>query len=152
MSSGDEPAPATTAAVVPMSGDQLPSHSGRSTQRPTYPHWNLETLGIRQEAQGRRIGNRLMAPGLARADHVGLPCYLTTARHENLEFYERFGFAVTADALPLVPAGPTHWGMRRPPTTTSRSSRPILTHATQPIDQIVTTPRRAGSPRTEVKS
>ena len=46
---------------------------------PTYPHWHLETLGIRSEAQGRGIGTRLMAPGLTRADQAGLPCYLTTA-------------------------------------------------------------------------
>ena len=69
---------------------------GANAQRfhPTYPHWNLETLGIRQEAQGRGIGTRLMAPGLARADHAGLPCYLTTARQENLGFYERGQAAV----------------------------------------------------------
>lgn len=84
---------------------------------PTYPHWNLETLGIRQDAQGRGIGTRLMAPGLARADQAGQPCYLTTARSENLAFYERLGFEVADDALPLVPNGPTHWGMRRPPMT-----------------------------------
>jgi GNAT superfamily N-acetyltransferase len=81
---------------------------------PTYPHWNLETLGLRLEAQGRGIGTQLMAPGLARADQAGLPCYLTTAKRENVGFYERFGFVVASDALPLVPGGPTHWGMRRP--------------------------------------
>ena len=30
-------------------------------------------------------------------------------------FYQRFGFQVKAERLPLVPGGPTHWGMRRPP-------------------------------------
>jgi hypothetical protein len=34
-------------------------------------------------------------------------------------FYERFGFEVTHDALPLVPGGPTHWGMRRLPNPAS---------------------------------
>jgi ribosomal protein S18 acetylase RimI-like enzyme len=81
---------------------------------PTYPHWNLETLGIRREAQGLGIGTRLMAPGLTRADQASLPCYLTTAKRENVGFYERFGFAVVNDALPLPPGGPTQWGMRRP--------------------------------------
>lgn len=81
---------------------------------PTYPHWNLETLGLRHEAQGRGIGTRLMAPGLARANQSGLPCYLTTAKSDNVGFYERFGFVVVSDALPLVPDGPTSWGMRRP--------------------------------------
>ena len=96
---------------------QLGTNAGRF--HPTYPHWNLETLGIRREAQGRGIGSRLIAPGLARADHSGLPCYLTTAKHANVGFYERFGFIVVNDALPLVPGGPTHWGMRRPPATTN---------------------------------
>jgi hypothetical protein len=31
-----------------------------------------ETLGIRQDAQGRGIGTRLIAPGLARGDHASL--------------------------------------------------------------------------------
>jgi ribosomal protein S18 acetylase RimI-like enzyme len=94
---------------------------GANAQRfhPAYPHWNLETLGIRKEAQGRGIGRRLIAPGLARADHAGQPCYLTTAKQQNLAFYERFGFEVTHDALPLVPGGPTHWGMRRLPNPAS---------------------------------
>jgi GNAT superfamily N-acetyltransferase len=89
---------------------------GANTERfhPKYPHWNLEMVGIRPEAQGRGIGSRLMAPGLARADQAGLACYLTTAKRENVTFYERFGFEVADDALPLLPGGPTQWGMRRP--------------------------------------
>jgi GNAT superfamily N-acetyltransferase len=93
---------------------------GANTERfhPVYPHWNLETLGIRREAQGRGIGARLIAPGLARADHAGQPCYLTTAKRANVGFYERFGFVVAHKALPLVPGGPTHWGMQRPAMNT----------------------------------
>lgn len=53
-------------------------------------------------------------PGLDRADHAGMPCYLTTAKRENVGCYERFGFEVDNDALPLEPGGPTQWGMRRP--------------------------------------
>jgi ribosomal protein S18 acetylase RimI-like enzyme len=78
-------------------------------------HWNLEAMGVAPAAQGRGVGSRLIGPGLARADAAGLACYLTTARGENVPFYQRFGFQVEADALPLVPGGPTHWGMRRPP-------------------------------------
>jgi ribosomal protein S18 acetylase RimI-like enzyme len=32
---------------------------------PSDPHWNLETLGIVPEAQGRGLGTRLLVPGLA---------------------------------------------------------------------------------------
>jgi ribosomal protein S18 acetylase RimI-like enzyme len=92
---------------------------GANTERfhPKYPHWTLEMVGIGREAQGRGIGSRLMAPGLARADQAGLACYLTTAKRENVAFYERFGFEVANDALPLLPGGPTQWGMRRPAKT-----------------------------------
>lgn len=82
---------------------------------PRDPHWNLETMGIVPEAQGRGVGTRLLAPGLARADRDGQACYLTTARRENLRFYGRLGFEVEHDALQLAPDGPTSWGMRRPP-------------------------------------
>jgi GNAT superfamily N-acetyltransferase len=82
-------------------------------------HWNLETMGLHPDAQGRGIGSRLIAPGLARADRDRLPCYLTTGRRENLRFYERFGFVVEHDALQLVPGGPTSWGMRRAPRPAS---------------------------------
>ena len=78
-------------------------------------HWNLETMGIVPDAQGRGVGTRLLAPGLDRADRDGLACYLTTARRENLRFYGRLGFQVEHDALHLAPDGPTSWGMRRLP-------------------------------------
>lgn len=78
-------------------------------------HWTLETMGVAPSAQGQGTGSRLIGPGLARADAEGLACYLTTARGENVPFYQRFGFQVEDDALPLVPGGPTQWGMRRPP-------------------------------------
>ena len=87
-------------------------------------HWNLETMGIAPAAQGQGLGSRLIAPGLARADTQQLPCYLTTGRAENLPFYQRFGFQVVADKLALVPAGPTAWGMRRPPAQQADDERP----------------------------
>jgi GNAT superfamily N-acetyltransferase len=89
---------------------------GANTERlhPHEWHWNLETMGIAPAAQGRGLGTRLIAPGLARADAERLPCYLTTGRAENLRFYQRFGFQVVADKLAVVPGGPTSWGMRRP--------------------------------------
>jgi ribosomal protein S18 acetylase RimI-like enzyme len=89
---------------------------GANTERlhPRDRHWDLETMGVAPSAQGKGVGSRLLAPGLARADAERLPCYLTTARGENLGFYRRFGFEVEAEGLPLVPGGPTHWAMRRP--------------------------------------
>jgi GNAT superfamily N-acetyltransferase len=101
--------------VAPRSFVTFMRQGARSARlHPRDPHWDLETMGILPEAQGRGLGARLLEPGLARADQDGLPCYLTTARRENLAFYRRSGFDVEHDALPLVPGGPTHWGMRRP--------------------------------------
>jgi GNAT superfamily N-acetyltransferase len=91
---------------------------------PRERHWNLETMGVAAAAQGQGIGSRLIAPGLARADAQGLPCYLTTGRSENLRFYRRFGFQVVADGLVLVPGGPTSWGMHRSPDNHQGGGRP----------------------------
>lgn len=91
---------------------------------PSDRHWDLETMGIAPPAQGRGIGSRLIAAGLARADAQSLPCYLTTARAENVPFYERFGFQVEAERLPLVQGGPTHCGMRRRPAADQGAELP----------------------------
>ena len=84
-------------------------------RHPREPHWYLQALGVKPTAQGLGLGTRLLEPVLARADREGLPCYLETARQENVGFYERLGFRVEHEALPLVPGGPTHWALRRPP-------------------------------------
>jgi ribosomal protein S18 acetylase RimI-like enzyme len=89
---------------------------------PSHRHWYLEVLGVAPDAQGLGVGGQLLERGLARADHTGLPCYLETARHDNVAFYERFGFHVEADAVPLLPGGPTHWAM-------CRSATPLTSHA-----------------------
>ncbi|MFP5319894.1 MAG: GNAT family N-acetyltransferase [Acidimicrobiia bacterium] len=82
---------------------------------PEEPHWFLEVLGIRPEAQRQGLGTRLVEPALARADAAGLPCLLETSDPANVAFYERFGFTVADAALTLVPGGPTHVAMHRPP-------------------------------------
>ncbi|MGH2561910.1 MAG: GNAT family N-acetyltransferase [Thermomicrobiales bacterium] len=86
---------------------------------PTDKHWYLVVLGVKPEAQGLGIGTRLLQPILARADQERLPCYLETAREENVAFYQRRSFRVEHEALPLVPDGPTHWAMRRSTLSTS---------------------------------
>lgn len=67
------------------------------------------------EAQGQGVGRRLLAPTLARADRDGAACYLETQRPETVRFYERLGFALEREGVPLLPGGPTHRTMRRPP-------------------------------------
>lgn len=90
----------------------LGANSDKAT--PPEPHWYLQVLGIRREAQGQGLGSRLLRPVLARADRDGLPCYLETADPANLAFYARFGFEL-ARRVQLIPDGPPHYSMRRPP-------------------------------------
>jgi GNAT superfamily N-acetyltransferase len=84
---------------------------------PTEPHWYLVVLGIRPGAQRSGLGSRLMEPALEQADRDGVGCRLETSDRANVPYYQRFGFEVTDDALPLVPAGPTHVAMYRPAGT-----------------------------------
>lgn len=81
---------------------------------PGVPHWYLEVLGVRPEFQRQGIGRRLIEPILDRADTDEVPCVLETADRANVAYYERFGFSVVDDDLPLVPNGPTHVAMQRP--------------------------------------
>jgi GNAT superfamily N-acetyltransferase len=87
---------------------------------PAEPHWNLQVLGIRREAQGQGLGSRLLQSVLFRVDQDGIPCFLETADAANLDFYERFGFECDRQHR-LIPNGPPHYSMRRPPQTNSRS-------------------------------
>ena len=84
---------------------------------PVEPHWYLVVLSVRPEFKRRGLGSRVVEPALERADQAGLPCYLETSDPANVPFYERFGFLVSDDSLALVPEGPTHVAMRRPPST-----------------------------------
>jgi ribosomal protein S18 acetylase RimI-like enzyme len=85
---------------------------------PAEPHWNLQVLGIRREAQGQGLGSQLLQPVLSRADRDGVPCYLETADPANLPFYQRFGFEFDRRHQ-LITDGPTHYSMRRPPQNRS---------------------------------
>lgn len=82
---------------------------------PGEPHWYLVVLSVRPDSQRRGLGSRLVEPALDQADRSHLPCYLETSDPANVAFYERFGFEIVHPALVLVPGGPTHVAMRRPP-------------------------------------
>lgn len=81
--------------------------------RPAEPTWFLGTVGVRPAAQGRGLGRAVLAPGLQAAAAEGVVAYLETSLPDNVRFYARLGFEVTAQ-VPL-PAGPTTWAMIRPP-------------------------------------
>jgi GNAT superfamily N-acetyltransferase len=96
--------------------------TGMNTARlhPPDRHWYLETMGVAPAAQRLGIGSRLLAPVLEIADRDRIDCYLGTSDRANVAYYERHGFEVVDDALPLVPGGPTHVAMRRRPVGRER--------------------------------
>jgi GNAT superfamily N-acetyltransferase len=73
------PALLRVALVAPGSARDF-ARTGANTERanPVEPHWYLEVLGVRPEAQGHGVGTRLLGLGLARAKPPGLPYYLET--------------------------------------------------------------------------
>jgi GNAT superfamily N-acetyltransferase len=79
---------------------------------PPGPHWFLSLLGVEPALQRLGIGAGLVAHGLQRA--AALPVHLDTARPENVPWYRRFGFEVTAEVHALA-GSPPSWGMLRTP-------------------------------------
>ena len=63
---------------------------------PAEPHLHLGPIGVDPEVQGRQIGRRLMEQYCQAQDQAGVAGYLETDRLENVEFYRRFEFEVTA--------------------------------------------------------
>lgn len=59
-------------------------------------HLHLGPIGVAPELQGRHVGSRLMRRYCEELDRTKLFGYLETDRPENVEFYKRFGFEVTA--------------------------------------------------------
>ncbi|KAA6220900.1 GNAT family N-acetyltransferase [Streptomyces albofaciens JCM 4342] len=82
--------------------------------RPTGPVWFLGSVGVDPDRQGRGLGGAVIRPGLEAADAAGVPAFLETSDERNVRFYERLGFAVTADYV-LPGGGPRTWAMTRKP-------------------------------------
>lgn len=98
--------------------------AGIAAAHPPEPSWYLQAIGVDPTAQGRGTGSRLLADGLARADHARVPATLETAVPAAAALYERFGFRTTSQDLQLIAEGPAHQPMRRlPAADPSRPSR-----------------------------
>ncbi|MEU7041233.1 GNAT family N-acetyltransferase [Streptomyces varsoviensis] len=80
--------------------------------RPSEPVWFLATVGVDPRSQRRGLGSAVLRPGLRAAADAGRPAFLETSSEQNVRFYERLGFAVTADVR-LPDGGPRTWCMRR---------------------------------------
>ncbi|MGK5642273.1 GNAT family N-acetyltransferase [Streptomyces sp. URMC 126] len=116
-----DPGPAFAEAaplIAESAGDRAPvfeaAERALEPHRPREPAWFLATVGVDPVHQGKGLGAAVLAPGLAAADGAGHPAYLETSTERNLRFYERLGFAVTAEVR-LPDDGPRTWCLRREP-------------------------------------
>ena len=80
---------------------------------PPEPCWRLDAIGVDPPQQRSGLGTALLRWMLARVDSDGLPTFLDTSAPDNLAYYERFGFEVTAEAT--LRNGIPLWGMTRQP-------------------------------------
>ncbi|MFI2413742.1 GNAT family N-acetyltransferase [Streptomyces sp. NPDC018947] len=116
-----DPSPAFTelSSLLPeLAGDRSAAYRAAEEalepHRPTRPVWFLATVGVDPGAQGRGRGAAVLRPGLEAAEEAGVPAFLETSDPRNVRFYERLGFAVTAE-VPLPDGGPLTWCMTRAP-------------------------------------
>ncbi len=79
------------------------------------PCWYLDAIGVEPSEQGKGLGTALLDFMLERIDEDALPSFLDTSVPDNLGYYERFGFRVTAESA--LPNGIPLWGMTRQPRT-----------------------------------
>ena len=77
------------------------------------PCWYLNAIGVEPSAQRKGAGSALISHMLTRIDADALPAFLDTSAPDNLGYYERFGFLVSAEST--LPNGIPLWGMTRLP-------------------------------------
>ncbi len=78
---------------------------------PAGPHWHLGPVAIDPSVQNQGIGSALLTAVCVHMDTYGAVAYLETDRPANVHFYEKFGFAVVAQADVM---GVPNWFMSRP--------------------------------------
>lgn len=85
-----------------------------ATHEPPEPSWQLDSIAVQPELQGRGIGKALIEAGLgrARADRTG--AFLSTGTAANVTIYGRCGFRVY-DEADAPGGGPRIWFMRWDP-------------------------------------
>jgi RimJ/RimL family protein N-acetyltransferase len=80
------------------------------------PHWHVHMMVVSPALQGQGLGSQLLREVLQRTDAVH-PVVLTTHLEQNVVFYKRAGFVVTADEQLTPPGSAPYrvWSMRRAP-------------------------------------
>jgi GNAT superfamily N-acetyltransferase len=78
---------------------------------PKQAHWHLGPVGVERYLQGKGVGSALLQVFCDRIDSLQALAYLETDKRENVRFYERFGFRLSAEDRVL---GVPSWFMVRP--------------------------------------
>ena len=81
---------------------------------PKEPHWYLYLLVADPSIQRSGAGTMLMHHGLALADAEGVGAYLETQNEDNLAYYRRFGYELSATLRPVKDGPPLYTMWRRP--------------------------------------
>ena len=76
--------------------------------------WQLDSIAVAPECQGRGYGAALIAAGLDLARAEGVSAFLSTGTPHNVSIYGRSGFRVVED-LDAPDGGPHVWFMRWDP-------------------------------------
>jgi GNAT superfamily N-acetyltransferase len=118
---GQWPPPQLPALVAQAAGPMLagPAVLARSLRadsamhrgHPLDPHLFVWMLTVAPSAQRTGVGRALLSTALARADQLGVPTYLDTAKPANLPYYGSFGFEEVGQTT--LPRGATLWFMMR---------------------------------------
>ncbi|MGY1770998.1 GNAT family N-acetyltransferase [Blastococcus sp. SYSU D00813] len=105
-------------AAAALAGSRAPAAAAADAalapHRASGEHVLLASVGVARAHQGRGLGARLLAAGLARADRDRLPVHLETSAARNRRLYRQLGFEETG-VVDLPGGGPRTWLMRRDP-------------------------------------
>jgi GNAT superfamily N-acetyltransferase len=85
-----------------------------AAHEPPEPLWQLDSIAVAPELQGRGIGKALIEAGLERARADGTGAFLSTGTAGNVTIYARCGFRVYEEA-DAPEGGPRIWFMRWDP-------------------------------------
>lgn len=76
--------------------------------------WYVEGFGVRPDLQRAGRGSVLLRTYFAEVDAAGTPSYLETTKDDNVGYYQRRGYTVPHEPVPLAPHGPSIHPMTRP--------------------------------------
>ncbi|GAA1313855.1 MAG: GNAT family N-acetyltransferase [Brachybacterium sp.] len=109
----DAPEPGALAQerIAELLGDRL--HALLATELPEHPagSWDLATIGVDPDSQGKGVASAILAEALRRLDSYRAATALETSAARNVALYSRHGFTVTATTE--IPHGPVVHSMLR---------------------------------------